>query len=84
MLPTCRDVIARVAPPCAFSALVPIEVAPLEKFTSPLPTGVVPANTVAVRVTLCPTVMELAETVSVVIVGAAATVTVTAEEVLAA
>ena len=74
MLPTCRVVVARVATPCAFSVPVPSEVIPLKKVTRPLPNGVEPASTVAVRVKLCPGVVELAEAVSAVVVGRGVTV----------
>lgn len=72
-----------VATPDAFNVPVPMEALPLQKVTVPAVTGVAPARTVAVKVTLAPKV-ELAGAVSEVVVESAVTVTVDALEVEAA
>ena len=72
-----------VATPEAFTVPVPIEALPLKKVTVPVVTGVVPASTVAFKVTLAPKV-EVLGAASVVVVVTGATVTVEALEVEAA
>jgi hypothetical protein len=52
--PTGNVVKLNVATPEAFTVPVPIEALPLKKVTVPVVTGVVPASTVAVKVTLVP------------------------------
>jgi hypothetical protein len=65
----------------AFKTPVPMEVVPFRSVTVPLVTGVGPDFTVAVKVTLCPAVIALAELVNAVVVLAAVTVSVPFTEV---
>ena len=73
-LPTGRFGVFSVATPLVFSVAAPMEVVPLEKVKVPLVTGEAPAITVAVSVTLLPSVAVLAEDFSVVVVVAGVTV----------
>ena len=81
MAPTGSVLVVNVATPLAFKTPVPMEVVPFRKVTVPIVTGVVPAFTVAVNVTLCPTVIALAELVNAVVVLAPVTVSVPFTEV---
>ena len=88
-VPTGRFVVVNVATPLALTIAAPMEVPPLANVTVPLLTGMPPAFTVAVKVTLCPTVITLEEDTSEVVVvtggiaASGATVTVTAKLALA-
>jgi hypothetical protein len=65
----------RVATPLAFKTAVPSEVAPFKNVTVPAGVPPVAADTAAVKVSVCPTVSELAEAESAVVVWATLTVT---------
>jgi hypothetical protein len=77
-VPAARVVVVSVATPTALRVAVPRLVVPSRNVTVPVGT-LVPdcGETVAVKVTLCPLLMVVAEEVRTVLVGAAAEVMVT-------
>jgi hypothetical protein len=83
-IPVANEVMLNVATPLAFSCVVPKLVAPSRNVTIPVATLLpVWGETVAVKVTLCPVLIDAAEDVSTVLVArrVEAMVTVTASDV---
>jgi len=85
-VPAASDVVVKVALPEASSVPVPMDAAPSRNVTVPVGTAELPGGpaTVAIKVTDAPVAMLLADALSAVVVGTAATVTVTTGETDAA